>query len=82
MRRFGGWAIVLACGLLAGCLSWRTKPEDPQTLSLACQLTPCTCRATTKSFWAREADTTTVQYRRDGGAFCPEGFRLERKNSS
>jgi hypothetical protein len=78
MRRFGWWVIVLAAGL-GGCSSLTQKPEDPQALALACQLTACTCRATTKSFWAREAETTPVQFRRDGSAFCPDGFRLERQ---
>jgi len=81
MRRFGWCAIVLAAGL-GGCASLTQKPEDPQTLALACELTPCTCRATAKSFWAREAATAPVQFRNDGTAFCPDGFRLERQGDS
>jgi hypothetical protein len=77
-----GWAAIALASLLIGCASLAPKAEDQATLSQACELAACTCRAATKSFWAREADAKPVQYRRDGTATCPEGYRLERKSSS
>ena len=80
LRRLGGAAALAA--LLAGCSSLVPKAPDQETLSLACELTPCVCRAEAKSFWAREAATRPVEYRRDGRAYCAEGFRLERTTPS
>jgi hypothetical protein len=77
-----GWAAIALVPLLAGCSSLAPKEADQQTLSLACQVTPCVCRATTTSFWAREAEAKPVQFRSDGTAACPDGYRLERKASS
>lgn len=80
VMRWGSTLVILAT-LLAGCSSLRPKTEDQATLSLACELSPCVCRATTKSFWAREGETKPVEYRRDGSAFCPANFRLERTSA-
>jgi hypothetical protein len=76
MVRFGGAVVIVSA--LVGCAALAPKQEDPATLALACELSACACRATAKDFWAREADAKPVQYRRDGTAFCPEGYRLER----
>ena len=68
---------LVAAGLLAGCAT--APPETQETLSLACQLSACTCQPLQQSLWSTKPDVKPVEFRPDGGAFCPRGYRLERK---
>jgi hypothetical protein len=59
---------------LAACAGSAPPPAD---LSLACQLTKCTCVGERPSFFAK-IPTADVLFQKDGTAYCALGMRLER----
>lgn len=67
--------VVAALALVAGCGGRTAKPD----LGGACQLKPCECVKLDTVFW--QADRTVpLEWRKDGSAFCPQGYELRRTN--
>jgi hypothetical protein len=81
MSGFKGVArlLIAAAGvaMVVACLP-RREIEDQSRLSLACEVTKCSCIAQEHSAF-RKTETRPVQWRRDGSAACPEGFYLARQ---
>ena len=69
-------AAALSLALAACGSSERAKVERVSNLALACQTMECTCSAETGSLFGK-TKTTEILWRRNGDAYCPEGFVLE-----
>lgn len=80
MRTLNGCAAVAAAGLtvlLAACgLTLKKEPD----LKLGCQTRHCTCLSKTVVPFKKRA-TADVQWRKNGDAYCPEGFVLRLANT-
>lgn len=67
--------VVLGLGACAGDDGGRAV-EGELDMALSCQLKSCICASNTSAvFFARK--TTPVRWRRNGNAYCDEGFELE-----
>ena len=73
MRRLG--AVLAAGAVLVACE--RTREVRPD-LALACQTVPCVCVEARATVLRKDA-TAPVLWRRNGDAYCPEGFVLRRE---
>ena len=69
-------AAALLLSLAACGSSERPRVERAPNLALACQTMECTCSADTGTLFEKTR-TTEILWRRNGEAYCPEGFVLE-----
>ena len=68
-----GLLALLALGACAG----GAPPADPDAPSLAkaCTVRPCQCLSTEFAFFLKR-QSQPIQWRSNGDAACPEGFKL------
>jgi len=66
-----GGVVPVAVGFLLGACH---NVEDP-TLKVACAVRKCECRTREPGMF-RNADRVPVLWRKNGDAYCPEGFVL------
>jgi hypothetical protein len=68
--------IVVAMGILAACANAGNGTKAAR-MALACQTTDCACVSESKSL-LRKDRTTDVLWQKNGDAYCPTGFALEK----
>ncbi len=68
-------ASLALAGVLAACAS--KEEAKPPDMALACQTMTCQCTET-KAAFLRSSKTTPILWRKNGDAYCPKGFGLER----
>lgn len=75
-KAFSGAFIFAGCLLLLTACTLGSKPlKNPE---LACQTIPCVCEEDDASIF-EDAEQAKILWRKNGDAYCPDGFHLEKK---
>ncbi len=75
LRGFRISAMLAAVALFVGCQAAPSEPAPTPRMGEACQLRGCACVGKGIPFFGGR-DSAKVQWRRNGDAFCPDGFEL------
>jgi hypothetical protein len=75
MKPYLPLALIVA-GLVGACAD---KGPSQEQLARGCQIRKCVCLKTRETMLPQltKRQDAELQWRADGGAFCPEGFQLE-----